>query len=1392
MKNDLKFKILLILISVFSFSPSVYAATCGAGSDANVSELQGYTQIYQLDILSNANYATNTPAYGIDNSATTIDNGITRIGYYLELQKDGSCETEWVWVSMDAFTQNLGEIGVPVSSAGVTWQQSIDNMNVESNVVGVVTGTDISTGNMEFWHHCYTRGNDTSVLNARDDFFDFGDSLRADRTSCHGSMQVHNYGEAQTLFAFNAWDSNRIDSIGIGNNTGGHPDWTFADNIDDYTLRSIEVWVQPLNLAVLDLNANGGINPDTGNAWQVGDVDQVYEVARYASSTQDANGNITIIDDNLSLFIEGNLWQKINFPYTVTKNTVIEFDFQSTEQGEIHAIGFDDDLSQSEDRTFMLYGTQSWGITDFDNYSGSGVTHYTIPVGQFYTGNFDHLFFINDNDDNPTGNSTYSNIVVYEATNIDPEIDQGCDANTGLLNAVGIKINNAGTDVQINTTTEALAIHAAWLADGSPSTGLIDNGKYNVEASGSSTVDRIDFGGSEHDFTGTLAYPGNSNGVNGSNFVVYTSGILSLPAGDYTIYVESDDGFSFVMDTIAGDSVSFNKFGSSNSGDANKLRFENPTGNSNTGGSFTLSQYSSFDIAAMFFERGGGDYLEISISNDIRTSAAPSGYEILSAGALNGKVQFGGCLIDHYEIIHDGQGLTCAVEPVTIKACMNSDCSTLSSDEITLDLQATNTSTTTTKKSVTFIGSTDLVGVNFSHTIAETLSLSLANATVIATEPLVCDDSSGASCNIVFSDTGFIFGNDNNSSPIIPTQLSGKPSDTGFNAENLFIQAVRTDDNTGSCTGVFPDGGDVPINLSYTCHGDSSACTSNLELTNNATPKSITTNVTEQSLRFDSNSTAYFTLNYPDAGKLTINAQKDIDVDGLGDIKSFNSSSNAFVVRPFGVQLDFSQDTNSANALASSTSESDFKKAGETFSLRAIAKQWVAGQDVDNDGVPDFFAGSFTDLSANAIANHFDNEQLSVIRTLFLPDPTTANVGALTTETSNTFNGSILDNNYNFSEVGIIHLSASLTDSDYIGGGDIQGYIANVGRFTPAYFIQTVDSHGSLNGNHGPDAACIINDWAYSGQETDSDGSIRYDSLSAPKALITAYNAAGNITENYTASGFMKLEAADVTIDEPKEDFEKPRITPDVIDEKVNIASQMSEGDLSSTVDAGVLSYEFNLTDNFIYEHNEHSLYAPFPAKIPFVVSQVEDEDGINLYSGSDVSIMATELILTEGVEVLFGRWKIENSFGPETSNLLMPMSVEEYNGTAFITNVEESCINGTLGNKFTSGAVGSGGLSVWDYRLVDINTSDNLLTSDSNASVSADNTFENGIYREFFLSAPLGNKQGSLNVEYQVPPWLQFDWDGDGTHDNNPFATATFGVFRGNDRIIYIREVFN
>jgi MSHA biogenesis protein MshQ len=54
-------------------------------------------------------------------------------------------------------------------------------------------------------------------------------------------------------------------------------------------------------------------------------------------------------------------------------------------------------------------------------------------------------------------------------------------------------------------------------------------------------------------------------------------------------------------------------------------------------------------------------------------------------------------------------------------------------------------------------------------------------------------------------------------------------------------------------------------------------------------------------------------------------------------------------------------------------------------------------------------------------------------------------------------------------------------------------------------------------------------------------------------------------------------------------------------------------------------------------------------------------------------------------------------------------------------------------------------------------------------------------------LSSP--NGEGNFSVTYEVPQWLRWDWDQDGNADESPSATVTFGVYRGNDDIIYKRE---
>ncbi|MCP4544637.1 MAG: hypothetical protein GY832_46645 [Chloroflexi bacterium] len=144
-----------------------------------------------------------------------------------------------------------------------------------------------------------------------------------------------------------------------------------------------------------------------------------YPIQSYGGSGQDKNPTVTVEDAGATLHIVGNGWKKIAFPYTVTSDTILEFDFKSGARGEIHGIGFDTDNGTSSNRTFQLYGSQSWGISAFNDYASTAPAwkHYRIPVGEYYTGNMLYLIFANDHDvSNPTGEGLFANIAVYEST----------------------------------------------------------------------------------------------------------------------------------------------------------------------------------------------------------------------------------------------------------------------------------------------------------------------------------------------------------------------------------------------------------------------------------------------------------------------------------------------------------------------------------------------------------------------------------------------------------------------------------------------------------------------------------------------------------------------------------------------------------------------------------------------------------------------------------------------------------------------------------------------------------------------------------------------------------------------------------------------------------------
>lgn len=204
----------------------------------HVTEAKDYTLIYDLDLTKNGGAI----AYAADNHAG-IKSPFDRIAYFLELQPQTG-ETQYLYVSMDAFTADLSKIGVPTVASKAFFQQVVKNMNVLSNVKGIVSGDGLSGGNIEFWPNNYGPTNSGKVPNASDAIWDFGDQP-ADPVAGYGCMQVHNHAAKQTLFAFNNFNAGPAADLGIGNApTGPNPDWTFMRNAGSYAVKRLRVLVR--------------------------------------------------------------------------------------------------------------------------------------------------------------------------------------------------------------------------------------------------------------------------------------------------------------------------------------------------------------------------------------------------------------------------------------------------------------------------------------------------------------------------------------------------------------------------------------------------------------------------------------------------------------------------------------------------------------------------------------------------------------------------------------------------------------------------------------------------------------------------------------------------------------------------------------------------------------------------------------------------------------------------------------------------------------------------------------------------------------------------------------------------------------------------------------------
>jgi hypothetical protein len=176
---------------------------------------------------------------------------------------------------------------------------------------------------------------------------------------------------------------------------------------------------------------------------------------------QDA-GTHQLLNDGEVLRLQYNAWKAIEGTYDVTPNTVIEVEFGSTLQGEIHGIGFDGNNSISANRTFRLHGIQNWGIGDFDEYAGdANWQKFTIPVGEYYTGVFDYLFFVADHDRSPrNGDAFFRNIVIYESEPCEGEGTSGDDSTASLVSVQSAPAQQeVSMEIYPNPAQDWLTVH---------------------------------------------------------------------------------------------------------------------------------------------------------------------------------------------------------------------------------------------------------------------------------------------------------------------------------------------------------------------------------------------------------------------------------------------------------------------------------------------------------------------------------------------------------------------------------------------------------------------------------------------------------------------------------------------------------------------------------------------------------------------------------------------------------------------------------------------------------------------------------------------------------------------------------------------------------------------
>jgi len=759
--------------------------------------------------------------------------------------------------------------------------------------------------------------------------------------------------------------------------------------------------------------------------------------------------------------------------------------------------------------------------------------------------------------------------------------------------------------------------------------------------------------------------------------------------------------------------------------------------------------------------------LSLGIARSAGWIAAEYANQSNPAGFFSESLQHTSCAAgaDHFSISHDGTALNCQAENVVIAvhdSSHNVDTSytgtiTLSTSTSHGDWSLVSGSGTLTNQGLgagtyAFHASdSGQVTLGLRNTYAETLNINVAQSSTT--------ESATEDANLAFAATGFVFlaGGQQNT---IGTQIAGKSSTVAPGAQTIELQAVRTSDLTGACESFLTN--TVAVGLSFECESPSTCATNTMTVNgtsvgghnNGGTPSYTSVNLDFGNA---TDTTAAVPIRFDDVGRVQLKARLALAPSG----ETLTGSSNEFVVRPFGFDLDVT-----GNTAPSDHTGAVLTTAGGDFQVDARAVIWASADDTNNDGVPD--GHNDTDptnnanLDDNAAAANFGQAGEDVTLSAALVAPSGGNDPGISGDsTIGTFSsgaGSTLSARY--AEVGIVELSAAISDGDYLGIGtsssaQIAGRSGRVGRFTPHTFGV---SYNTPRFNPG----CASGSFTYLDQP--------FGFETSPVITVTAQAATGATTQNYAGSWW--------------------KLTNSSLANRAYTAASgtLNTTGLPSTSSDPAIAISGNGVGTLTFASGSGLLFSRgatpvgnFDAEVSLAIDII-DGDSVAFASNPARFGTASEgngIAFQNGKSMRYGRLALSNAHGSELSRLDVRLVAEYYDGVGFQTNTADSCSS---------------------VSASDISLTKNPVTIASSATVDNDPLLLGDA--ELWLSAGGTGNSGTIDLVVDLSSstgadleWLRFDWptDGDegGTPNEDPTSRVTLGIYKGRDGVIYMRESY-